>query len=87
MAATRGNGFLTTPRRLSAHYVVSHHFWVSRGPSVAQAWPNTRGLESCVVPAAGQRHRDSYADVFDEYFRWAACFDTPSIAPISDQLR
>ena len=28
-----------------------------------------------------------YAVTFDPYFRCAACFDTPSIVPISDQLR
>jgi hypothetical protein len=28
-----------------------------------------------------------YALTFDPYFRCAACFETPSIVPISDQLR
>lgn len=28
-----------------------------------------------------------YALTFEPYFRCAACFETPSIVPISDQLR
>ena len=28
-----------------------------------------------------------YALIFDPYFRCAACLETPSIVPISDQLR
>jgi hypothetical protein len=40
--------------------------------------------------ATGSRQRPRqapYAPTFDPYFRCAACFETPSIVPISDQLR
>ena len=39
------------------------------------------------VPRGKSLELWSYGDVLDAYFRWAACFDTPSMAPISDQLR
>ncbi len=39
------------------------------------------------TPALSLAGMCSYADARCEYLRWAACFETPSIVPISDQDR
>ena len=44
-------------------------------------------LSSTVASVISSPPAPDYADIFDTYFRWAACLETPSIAPISDQLR